>query len=148
MIINTTYFRKYVRHFCVSIYQQTRQPLTFSPLSDGKQKVKTVRNEIPMHGMMILTVQNNVFLLIVMLNVMSKYGSSQHVQNFSFLERIILIFSTIKILQKQIFTLLLELPKYPILLTYKIPTSLHQHQRYCCLPFRPYAVDLPKINQI
>lgn len=32
------------------------EELTFSPLSEGKQNVNTVRNEIPMQGIIMLTV--------------------------------------------------------------------------------------------
>lgn len=58
--------------------------LTFSPLSEGRQNTSTVRKDIPMQGMMRLTVQKRVLRRIVTLKVMSRQGSSQQVQYLTF----------------------------------------------------------------
>jgi len=47
---------------------------TFSPLSDGRWKTMTVRNDMPTHGMIRFVVWKSVFRRIVMLNVISGYG--------------------------------------------------------------------------
>ena len=58
---------------------------TFSPLSEGRQNVSTVRKEIPMQGIIRFTVQNRVFLKykqIIKQNY--RFYSSGHIQ-FRFL---------------------------------------------------------------
>lgn len=47
---------KHIRVAHIANALTRKYALTFSPLSDGKQNVSTVKNDIPMHGIMIFTV--------------------------------------------------------------------------------------------